>query len=430
MTLTPQSPATDCQSISEAFLALHEQDGFARLPPSSLLHDSVPMSFVMSAGLIQVENELEQIVQKTGGKFAFTQPCFRHFDMAQVGADPTRLSLFHMSAAFHIGSTERETVLPHLWHFLTEVLGLKQDRLWVTYLDDAEFGRDERSYQCWRALGVAESRLVGLDQQHCFWRQRSTGQIASDGKKCGPHTEVFYQRDTACPTCENPQQAIGNCRCGKFVEISNSLFIENYIDDDGKLVTAGTVFSECVVGLERLAMILQQVTSVHDTLRFQPWRNALMPLFQHQQPADAERSIRIISDHLSAFIKLTQDGAPTPGRGGRRAIIQNLLRRAMTEVLLSKVSIPCVLVAIQALTKEESVLVRLYQEYERFSRTVERGKNELNNLLALQSPISSETLTEFKRTYGMPVVLSQYFLTQTDRLVTPVEPCRYDYDCK
>lgn len=88
-----QRTALDCQAISEAFLALHEQDGFARLPPSSLLHDSVPMSFVMSAGLIQVENELEQVVQKTGGKFAFTQPCFRHFDMKQVGEDPTRLSL-------------------------------------------------------------------------------------------------------------------------------------------------------------------------------------------------------------------------------------------------------------------------------------------------------------------------------------------------
>lgn len=186
--------ALDCQAISEAFLALHEQDGFARLPPSSLLHDSVPMSFVMSAGLIQVENELDKIVLETGGKFAFTQPCFRHFDMKQVGTDPTRLSLFHMSAAFHIGCSERETVLPRLWHFLTEVLGLEKERLWVTYLDDAEFGRDEASYQCWKTLGVAEERLVGLDQQHCFWRQRSLGQIASDGKKCGPHlcTRQFF----------------------------------------------------------------------------------------------------------------------------------------------------------------------------------------------------------------------------------------------
>ncbi|MDD4964103.1 MAG: hypothetical protein PHI11_09320 [Gallionella sp.] len=101
------SSLPDCHSISEAFLALHEQDGFSRLPPSSLLHDSVPMSFVMSAGLIQVENDLDQIIKKTGGKFTFTQPCFRHFDLDQVGSDPNRLSLFHMPAAFYIGSNQQ-----------------------------------------------------------------------------------------------------------------------------------------------------------------------------------------------------------------------------------------------------------------------------------------------------------------------------------
>ncbi|MBU1725957.1 MAG: hypothetical protein KJ892_19120, partial [Gammaproteobacteria bacterium] len=307
--MTPAQPITwDCQAISEAFLALHERDGFARLPPSSLLHDSVPMSFVMSAGLIQVENDLEKIVEETGGKFAFTQPCFRHFDMKQVGEDPTRLSLFHMSAAFHIGCSERETVLPRLWHFLTEVLGLEQERLWVTYLDDVEFGRDEASYQCWKALGVAEERLVGLDQHHCFWRQRSTGQIASDGKKCGPHTEVFYERpEVACPSCESAERAIGSCRCGRFVEISNSLFIENYVADDGLLIPADTVFAECVVGLERVEMILRNLSSVYHVQRFAAWREQLARTNILPCSPASEQSIGIILDHLSAFVKLTED---------------------------------------------------------------------------------------------------------------------------
>jgi alanyl-tRNA synthetase len=331
MTQQTSTAIFDCQAISEAFLALHEQDGFARLPPSSLLHDSVPMSFVMSAGLIQVENELEQVVQKTGGKFAFTQPCFRHFDMKQVGEDPTRLSLFHMSAAFHIGCSERETVLPRLWHFLTDTLGLEKERLWMTYLDDPEFGRDERSYQCWKALGVAEARLVGLDQQHCFWRQRSLGQIANDGKKCGPHTEVFYERvEVNCPNCENKQQPIGTCRCGHFVEISNSLFIENYVADDGKLTPADTVFAECVVGLERIEMILQGVPSVYHTQRFHTWRGQLTHnMFPSPLSSGAEISLNIILDHLSAFVKLAKDGAPAPGRGGRKHIMRKLARGVM-----------------------------------------------------------------------------------------------------
>lgn len=318
----------DSQAISEAFLALHERDGFARLPPSSLLHDSVPMSFVMSAGLIQVENELEKIVAETGGKFAFTQPCFRHFDMQQVGSDATRLSLFHMAAAFYIGCSDRETVLPRLWYFLTAVLGLQQQRLWITYLDDAQFGRDEASYQCWRALGISEERLLGLGQEHCFWRQRSTGQIASDGKKCGPHTEVFYARESV-PTCG--QDCLpGVCRCGRFVEISNSLFIENYIAEDGQLIPAGTVFAECVLGLERTEMVLQHLPSVYHVRRFAPWRAALataLPLTAHDSQA-----VNIILDHLAAFQKLSEDGAPAPGHGGRRYIMRKLARTVMQQM--------------------------------------------------------------------------------------------------
>lgn len=358
----------DCHAISEAFLALHERDGFARLPPSSLLHDSVPMSFVMSAGLIQVENDLDTIVQSTGGKFAFTQPCFRHFDMKQVGEDPTRLSLFHMSAAFHIGSTERETVLPRLWYFLTQTLGLDKDRLWVTYLDDEEFGRDEASYQCWKALGVAEERLVGLDQQHCFWRQRSTGQIASDGKKCGPHTEVFYERDVACPACENREQPIGNCRCGRFIEISNSLFIENYIDDDGKLIPAGTVFAECVVGLERLAMILQNVPSVYHTQRFEQWRKKLAKHVIVAPSFLTDTAISIILDHLSAFVALIANGAPVPGQGGRKYLMRKLAREGMKHMEALEMDVRQTLQDI--LTDAPIPLFYLSEEYNKINKKV------------------------------------------------------------
>jgi alanyl-tRNA synthetase len=366
----------DCHAISEAFLALHEQDGFARLPPSSLLHDSVPMSFVMSAGLIQVENDLDTIVQSTGGKFAFTQPCFRHFDMKQVGEDPTRLSLFHMSAAFHIGSTERETVLPRLWYFLTQTLGLDKDRLWVTYLDDAEFGRDEASYQCWKALGVAEERLVGLDQQHCFWRQHSTGQIASDGKKCGPHTEVFYERDVACPTCENREQPIGNCRCGRFVEISNSLFIENYIDDDGKLIPAGTVFAECVLGLERTEMVLRGLPDVYHVKRFDRWREQLIKVLPNYDNNGEQLHVaNIILDHLFAFIKLTEDGAPAPGRGGRKYIMRKLVKKVREQILNQNGIFSDILECLPH-DKSQVVVTRLKTEFDRGSAL--RWKSQLS----------------------------------------------------
>ena len=362
-----QLPQT-CQSISDAFLALHASDGFAVLPPSSLLHDSVPMSFVMSAGLIQVENDLDKIVEQTGGQFVFTQPCFRHFDVKQVGLDTTHLSLFHMSAAFHIGCSERETVLPRLWHFLTDVLHLDKERLWVTYLDDAEFGRDQRTLDCWVNTGLDETRLIGLDQEHCFWRQRSTGQIASDGKKCGPHTEIFVERSG--PECGdycvagNP----GACRCGRFVEVSNSLFIENYISDDGKLIPADTVFSECVIGIERLAMVLQGACDVHHVDLFDEWRDRLLQYLPDKLTDRQKQSVNLIIDHLSAFTKLVNDGAPKPGRGGRQTIMRKLARRAMTELLLLEIPVDTGLSVLSEQVREIAL-----GEWQRYSACLERG---------------------------------------------------------
>ena len=321
--------------IGKAFLDLYTQDGFALLPPSSMLHDSVPLTFVMSAGLIQVENELDDIVHATGGKFAFTQPCFRHFDMQRVGADRSHLSFFHMSAAFHIGCTERETILSRLWYFLTQLLKLDIDRLWVTYLDDPEFGRDDASYQCWLALGVPESHLLGLNREHCFWRQRSLGRITSDGRKCGPHTEIFYERpDFACSLCKDSRHPRIDCTCGRMVEISNSLFIENYLDEKGSLISAETVFAECVVGLERLAMILQDSIDVYHIERFQTWREILGSFLPRALTAEEEESVNLILDHFSAFVKLVNEGAPPPGCGGRAYIMKKLARGALTERLI------------------------------------------------------------------------------------------------
>lgn len=401
---------SDALKVGESFLTLHEQDGFVILPPSSMLHDSVPMSFVMSAGLIQVENELEQIVQKTGGRFVFTQPCFRHFDLAQVANDTTHLSLFHMSAAFHIGCSEREAILSRLWQFLTEVLQLDSQRLWVTYLDDPQLGHDDESYQCWQRLGVNKTQLIGLDQQHCFWQQRSLGQIASDGKKCGPHTEVFYERiEVVCDKCQGSVPSLGDCHCGRFVEIANTLFIENYIDEQGALIPADLVFAECVVGLERLAMILLKAVDVYHITRFQLWRARLesMLSFDTQQ----QISVNLILDHLSAFVRLVEDGAPAPGRGGRARIMRNLARRAMTQMILHNWSVEHVLDAILLEKEYHFSLELLQREFKIFEQTLKRGQRKLSSLMRHHRVSECEKVV-LEKEWGIPCIL-------LDKLSTP-----------
>jgi len=420
----------ECNQISEYFLAVHGADGFKALPAASLLHSSVPMSFVMSAGLIQIENELEQIVAETGPQFCFTQPCFRHFDVKQVGQNSMHLSLFHMSAAFHMGSTNRNNVLPRLWKFLTKTLNLSANNLWISYLDDADFGLDQQSYDCWQSIGVDKTHLIGLDQQHNFWRQRKSGQIAKDGKKCGPHTEIFYERDDIHCVCDRSKaikEQMLNCRCGRFVEISNSLFIENYIDDNQQLVTANTVFSECVIGIERIAMILQQAPSVHHISRFKTSRNALSVFFAQQFPQRIQtsdtlltRSFAIIIDHLSAFVILINDGAPTPGRGGRARIMRNLARAAMTQALLHDIDILLLLQHLLIEQKQQQSRVLLEQEYNRFATTLTRGKRRLLALYQKKQLITADIQDQFQSKWGVPPCLFVKFqkILAADRLIT------------
>jgi alanyl-tRNA synthetase len=410
----------ECNQISHSFLSVHEADGFKVLPAASLLHSSVPMSFVMSAGLIQIENELEQIVASSGPKFSFTQPCFRHFDVKQVGYNSMHLSLFHMSAAFNMGSTDRYSVLPRLWRFLTQVVQLSPDNLFITYLDDKDFGLDQQSYDCWCEIGVKKGHLIGLDQQYNFWRQRQSGQIAKDGKKCGPHTEVFYERtDVVCDCDKNKsvKETIMSCRCGRFVEISNSLFIENYINDDHELVLADTVFSECVMGIERLAMILQQVPSVYHIERFSVSRKALsafFPVAPLSQKGDDLTQLSAISlavtiDHLSAFVRLTNAGSPPPGRGGRARIMRNLARAAMTQMLLHDIDVVRLLRHALIEKQQQKSRILLEDEYQRFAITLERGKRKLLLLYEKKGVITSNLQDQFQYKWGIPPCLFTKF---------------------
>jgi alanyl-tRNA synthetase len=407
---------TGCRAISDAFLALHQKDGFEILEPSSLLHPSVHTAFVMSAGLVQIENELAQIIERTGGKFTFTQPCFRYFDMDLVGKDSIHSSLFHMPAAFYIGSSQRANILPRLWHFLTQTLQLRTDRLWITYLNDPILGIDQQTLNCWKNIGIDTDRLIGLEQQHNFWQQRELGQIASDGKKCGPHSEVFYERtEVNCAQCEASTALMGSCTCGRFVEISNSLFIENYIDKQGQLIRADTVFSECVIGAERLAMIQQNVTTVHGIAKYSHWQAILQNHFSHQNSRQYHHAMHIIMDHLSAFMHLVADGAPKPGRGGQARIMRKLARGAITQALLWDIDINKLLSLLlskynhtHAEYKPEQSLQRLYDELSRFECTLKRAKKQMQKMLQ-HSVLTEEIKQELQQKWGLPPLLSEKF---------------------
>ena len=175
-----QTQALGSAGVGKRFLEHFEADGFEVIPGSSLLDPSVPMSFVMSAGLVQVETSAILHGGRSGDRYALLQNCFRHFDLDRVGGSDTHLSLFQMPGAFAFGPVNKRDRIAQTWALLTEAYGFRADALWVTYFAGDEvaghsFGPDQEAYQTWCDLGVPIERIVGLGRAQFLEAGRQRG---------------------------------------------------------------------------------------------------------------------------------------------------------------------------------------------------------------------------------------------------------------
>ena len=419
----------ECAEIRRRFIEHYRQQGFQLLPRAPMLHPSIPMSFVMSAGLVQVETSLEATKHLAGNKFTLVQDCFRHFDLERVGTDNTHLSLFEMPAAFVFGENARQTVLPRIWDFVTNEVGIDPARIWVSYfaggdVEGHHIPRDVSTYQTWREIGVHDSRLVGLGRPHNYWVQGG-GVEHDDGsglKKCGANTELFYDMgaEQACGAACQP-----GCGCGRFVEFSNSLFVSHHLNPQTNTLTPmDEPFTETVIGNERVAMIAQGAVSVFDTAQYRPMIEAIRQSVTRADLPEAliQESVRVIVDHVRALSVLVADGAPAPGKDGRARIIKLLLRRILTRQMMLDISLTAEILAAlrQQLSfchgkKDEQPTSATFEmirsfletEGERFVKTVARGKRELERMLNENQGkfLSHEQMFILEKKWGLPIVL-------------------------
>ncbi|MEA3350124.1 MAG: alanine--tRNA ligase-related protein, partial [Chloroflexota bacterium] len=211
---------------------------------------SIPMSFVMSAGLVQVETSLAHAKDRNGDKFVLVQECFRHFDLDRIGSNDIHLSLFEMPGAFVFGPNGKAATIRRMWALATSVLGIDENRIWVSYFKggrvlNERVPSDEVSRQAWIDTGVPENRIVGLGPNDNYWVQGGGINGMQTTRKAGPNTELFFDRgaDFACsPDCKP------GCRCGRFIEFSNSLFICREQDQTkGTLQPMAEPFAETVI---------------------------------------------------------------------------------------------------------------------------------------------------------------------------------------
>lgn len=420
-----------CERFVDYFCTQH----FQLLPRASMLHPSIPMSFVMSAGLVQVETSLSHVTHRQGNNFVLVQECFRHFDLAAIGTDNQHLSLFVMPAAFMFGAHSHQTAIKHIWTVATQILGIDPSHLWVSYfsgdlVEGHDLPEDFQTYKAWQSVGLAQERIIRLGRQHNYWVQGGGIDDESHAvfRKAGANTELFYDTgyEFACgPDCKP------GCRCGRFVEISNTLFVSHAFDPRNNTIhPLSTPFTEIVIGAERVAMILQQVSSVFDIT---PYIKIIHAIRQFTSVTEIESDLlcaseRVIADHLRALYVLVADGAPAPGKDGRARIMKLLIRSVMTRQLLlgipSQVFLPFITHKIADVFDENDPKNRAkavdtlcsYFEYEgsRFLKTLERGRRQIEALIRTSRSylLTNQQMLELEKKWGIPMLLIHKFLQE------------------
>src|SRR5205823_2556262 len=212
----------------------------------------------------------------------------------------------------------------YAWEFSLDVLGLDADDIWITVFegdDELGLGPDEEAIAPWESVGVPRERIVLCPRSENFWQAAPTG-------PCGPCSELYYDRGVE-KGCGRPECAPG-CSCDRFLEFWNLVFMEFDLHADGTLTPLPKQNIDTGLGLERGAMLLQDVESIFDTDEFQvlmEWVAAESGV-RYGQSEDATKAHRVLADHARGMTFLVGDGV-VPSNEGRGYVLRRIVRRAV-----------------------------------------------------------------------------------------------------
>lgn len=415
-------------TVCNLFVNYYQEKGHQRLSSASLLDPSIPMSFVMSAGLVQVEKSLAQIKNRDSDKYVLVQKCFRHFDVEKVGNDEIHLSFFMMPGAFIFGESDCTQIIQQMWEFATKILELPKERLWASYFQgdmvlNTRIEEDLPTRCTWLAMGLPPGRVVGLGKKHNFWIQGNGLQGNTEPRKCGPNTELFYDKGQEYACTNN---CLPGCNCGRFVEFSNTLFIRHQIDHfRQELIPIVNPFTETVVGAERVAMLTEKVSSIFQTKEYRDISDVICSFIDQTKinTLDKNSHVKVIADHLKALYHLVSDGAPPPGKDGRQRIIKILIRRifarqmllGITSDLFLRETIHTIASSEFSPTRSETCLKLgsyFAEETARFSKTIKRGRTQIERVLSQSNDnrLSLKQISILETQWGIPGILTDDIL--------------------
>ena len=404
--------------LRTAFLNFFIEKGHTEVPSSSLVPHDDPTLLFTNAGMVQFKDTFLGREKRDYVRATTSQRCVRaggkHNDLENVGYTARHHTFFEMLGNFSFGDYFKCEAIKYAWEFLTEELGLPEEKLWVTVYEE-----DQEAEDIWlKEMKIDPTRFSRCGAKDNFWSMGDTG-------PCGPCSEIFYDHgpDVWGGPPGSPEED-GD----RYIEIWNLVFMQFNRDQSGEMTPLPRPSVDTGMGLERLAAVLQQVHSNYE-----------IDLFQHLIKAAAEvtgcsnleeKSLRVIADHIRSCAFLIVDGV-LPSNEGRGYVLRRIIRRAIRHGYMLGKKDPFFHKLVAPLSQEmgdaypelpkvaDQVTRVLRLEEERFAETLEQGMKILDHTIESLDgkQIPGETVFKLYDTYGFPTDLTADIARERDLIL-------------
>lgn len=402
--------------IRRRFLKFFESKGHLVHPSYSLIPKDDKSLLLIGAGMAPLKKYFTKEATPPASRMTTSQKCVRTGDIDNVGKTLRHLTFFEMLGNFSFGDYFKEEAITWAWEFLTEVMGLDKDRLWVSVYKD-----DDQAFNIWKdKVGIPEERIVRLGKEDNFW-ELEVG-------PSGPCSEIHYDKGVEFG-CGDPNCKPG-CDCDRFLEVWNLVFTQFDKDANGNYNPLPNPNIDTGMGLERIACVMENVESVYDisTIRKIITEVERLSGKKYDVEEKTNTSMRIIADHTRAMTFLISDGV-VPSNEGRGYVLRKLMRRAVRHGMLLGIKDMFLVEIINKfiddwkeaypeLDENRRIILEVVQtEEERFKRTIFTGSElldaKMKDLKAQnKTEMSGADVFELYDTYGFPAEITEEILSE------------------
>ena len=407
--------------LREMFLSFFESKNHLRLPSFSLIPQNDASLLLINSGMAPMKPYFTGEVEPPRHRVCTCQKCIRTGDIENIGKTARHGTYFEMLGNFSFGDYFKHEAIAWSWEFLTKVVGLEESRLYPSIYEN-----DEEAFEIWnKEIGVPADHIFRFGKKDNFWEHGSG--------PCGPCSEIYYDRGEKYG-CGKPDCVVG-CDCDRYMEVWNNVFSQFNNDGAGNYTELAQKNIDTGMGLERLAVVCQDVNSLFDVDTVMNITNKVTELTgaSYGNSVKMDVSLRVITDHIRASSFMIADGV-LPSNEGRGYVLRRLLRRAARHGKLLGVNKPFLYKVVETVVQENEghyTYLRERAEYitrivkieeENFARTIDTGMAIFNEKMAQhkaegKNVFSGADAFLLADTYGFPIDLTIEMVADEDMTI-------------